>query len=116
VERCRARLERIGDVRVIPANRGLRIVEVRVEAGVQTIRVELEYCCRSLQGQADRLFRLRGARAPAHKARHSRSGRLRVFELTPAARRMAAVPRDTDRMGGFRFGDRLATGAMTCVV
>jgi len=26
---------------VIPVDRGLRIVEVRVEAGVQTIRVEL---------------------------------------------------------------------------
>jgi uncharacterized membrane protein YcaP (DUF421 family) len=36
-----ASLERSGDVSVIPANRGLRIVEVRVEAGVQTIRVEL---------------------------------------------------------------------------
>jgi hypothetical protein len=28
-------------VSVIPIDRGLRIVEVRVEAGVQTIRVEL---------------------------------------------------------------------------
>jgi uncharacterized membrane protein YcaP (DUF421 family) len=36
-----ASLERSGDVSVIPAHRGLRIIEVRVEAGVQTVRVEL---------------------------------------------------------------------------
>jgi hypothetical protein len=36
-----ASLERSGDVSVIPAGRGPRIVEVRVEAGVQTIRIEL---------------------------------------------------------------------------
>ena len=36
-----ASLERSGDVSVIPADRGVRIVEVRVEAGVQTIRIDL---------------------------------------------------------------------------
>ena len=35
------RLERSGDVSAIPAHRGLRVVDVRVEAGVQAIRVEI---------------------------------------------------------------------------
>lgn len=67
-----------------------------------------------LPSQADRLFCFLGA--PAHRARHSRSARLKAFELTPAPRRIANVLRDTDRIGSFRFGDRLAIGGMTVVV
>jgi len=38
------------------------------------------------------------------------------LEEIPAARRIATVRRDTDFIGGFRFGDRLAAGGMTRVV
>jgi len=34
-------LERSGDVSVIPPNRSLRVLDIHVEAGVQTIRIEL---------------------------------------------------------------------------
>jgi uncharacterized membrane protein YcaP (DUF421 family) len=37
----RACLERSGDVSVIPHDRSLRVLDVHVEAGVQTIRIEL---------------------------------------------------------------------------
>ncbi|HWG85384.1 MAG TPA: YetF domain-containing protein [Deinococcales bacterium] len=37
-----ARMERSGDVSLITARREPRVVEVRVEAGVQTVRVELD--------------------------------------------------------------------------
>ena len=53
---------------------------------------------------------------PAESARHTRSESASAVGFTLAARTIADVRRDTDRMGGFRLPDRIVARGMARVV